>query len=98
MHNLIDIILRNGVSAGPGHEAVLQLPVTSATSQVFNTRFREDDCLSVQTDGVKVTVNIVNDESAFQAALDKRIAGRLLEYLFFGGMKTAAALTRTIAA
>lgn len=96
MNNLIDIILRNGVSAGPGQTAVLHLPVTSATSAVFNTRFKEDDSLSVQTDGDKVTVNIVDGESAFQVPLDKKIAGRLLEYLFFGGMRTAVALTRTI--
>ena len=96
MRRLIEIISRNGVSAGPGQKAVLHLPITEATSTVFNTLFKTDDCLSVETDGYSVSVTIYGNDGVLQETLDKNVMSKLLEYLFFGGISAAVTLTQTI--
>ncbi len=97
MRKIIEIISRNGVSAGPSQKAVLHIPTTEETSDVFNTKFTDEDSLSVETDGHTVTVTLVNAHTALQENLDKRIAGRLLNYFFFGGLKSSMELTKSFA-
>jgi hypothetical protein len=97
MRKIIEIISRNGVSAGPDQKAVLHIPTTEETSSVFNTAFNDDDSLSLETDGHTVTVTIVNSYTALQENLDKRIAAKLLDYFFFGGLKSSMELTKSFA-
>ena len=96
MKKLIEIISRNGISAGPGHKTVLHLPVTDETSKVFNTQFRSDDSVCIETDGHTVTVVLVNDNGALLESIDRKIATRLLDYFFFGGITSAVSLTKSL--
>lgn len=95
MRKIIEIISRNGVSSGPGQKAVLHIPTTERTSSVFNTKFTDEDSLSIETDGQTVTVTLVNTHTALQENLDKKIARRLLDYFIFGGLSSSKELTKS---
>lgn len=96
MRKIIDMILRNGVSAGPQQKTVLHLPVNADIRKVFNTDFRTNDNISVETDGINVAVTIFDGNTVIQEDLDRGISARLADYLSFGGIALASAITKDI--
>lgn len=92
MKKIIDIIQANGVNA---HErSILCLPINKLIMKVFNTSLSLHDHLSVETDGLNVSVTLAGYDSVIQENLEPDIASRLYGYLQEGRLRQSSLLTK----
>ena len=92
MKKIINIIQANGVNAR--ERSILCLPINKLIMKVFSTPLSLYDHLSVETDGMRVSVTLAGCNSVIQEDLEADIAGRLSGYLQEGRLRQASLLTK----